>query len=289
MTSWWAVQHDEENHLRILEEFFNCLRKHGFRLKLEKYDFLLGYIEYLGLPLSAKVEAIGNAPMPKNVLQLCSFQVSQFTIGNSFYNYYRKPLNSLLQTSKKWKWSPDCAEAFWEANQQIASARVLTHYYPSKPITLAADASSYEIGSISRAPNCFCFTHTDSRRVLLCSTGKRSSNINLRTLEWKNFIAMSISMEDHYEITMSISMKDHSNHWQQTTYNHFRAKEGQQAATSLLPFLAATRLQNWTIILSAYDYNACYKSTAEHRNTDGLSRLPLPTTTPSTNKMGDCQ
>ena len=40
-----------------------------------------------------------------------------------------------------------------------------------------------------------------------------------------------------------------------------------------IPSLAVTRLQRWAIILSAYQY----KYTQDHSNTDGLSRLPLPT------------
>ena len=37
----------EDSHLQSLEEVFNCLEKHGFRLKLEKCEFLLKSIEYL--------------------------------------------------------------------------------------------------------------------------------------------------------------------------------------------------------------------------------------------------
>ena len=49
-----------------------------------------------------------------------------------------------------------------------------------------------------------------------------------------------------------------------------------------IPSLAAARLQQWAIILSAYDYIIKYKSTHTHCNADGLSRLPLPSSdTPS--------
>ena len=43
-----------------------------------------------------------------------------------------------------------------------------------------------------------------------------------------------------------------------------------------IPSLAAARLQRWAILLSAYNYDICYKPTKEHCNADGLSRLPLP-------------
>ena len=48
-----------------------------------------------------------------------------------------------------------------------------------------------------------------------------------------------------------------------------------------IPSLAAARLQRWAILLSAYDYSIRYKCTTEHGNADGLSRLPLPSITPT--------
>ena len=55
---------DEDSHLCALEEVFNRLGNHGFRLKLEKCEFLLTCIEYLGhlvssdsiQPIPSKVE-----------------------------------------------------------------------------------------------------------------------------------------------------------------------------------------------------------------------------------------
>ena len=42
-----------------------------------------------------------------------------------------------------------------------------------------------------------------------------------------------------------------------------------------IPETAASRLQRWAIILSAYDFVVQYKPTTKHGNADGLSRLPL--------------
>ena len=41
-----------------------------------------------------------------------------------------------------------------------------------------------------------------------------------------------------------------------------------------IPTIIASRLQRWSIILSAYTYEIVYKPTAKHGNADGLSRLP---------------
>ena len=44
-----------------------------------------------------------------------------------------------------------------------------------------------------------------------------------------------------------------------------------------IPTMAASRLQRWAIILSAYTYSIAYKPTKEHGNADCLSRLPQET------------
>ena len=41
-----------------------------------------------------------------------------------------------------------------------------------------------------------------------------------------------------------------------------------------LPTLAAARLQRWPILLAAYQYDIEFRSTTEHCNADGFSRLP---------------
>ena len=73
-------------------------------------------------------------------------------------NYYGKfipnlstilqPLNTLLQIGTKWTWSPEKEKAFTDAKKQITSARVLTHYDPTLPLKLAADASAYRVGAV---------------------------------------------------------------------------------------------------------------------------------------------
>ena len=149
---------DEASHFWLLEEVFARLRRHGFRLKQEKCQFLLSKVEYLGhqissdgiRPLHNKIDAIVKAPIPGNVQQLRSF------LG--LVNYYGKfipnlstllqPLNALLQAGTEWVWSTNCEKAFQEAKEQPASASVLTHYDPTLPIKLAADASAYGVSAV---------------------------------------------------------------------------------------------------------------------------------------------
>ena len=48
----------------------------------------------------------------------------------------------------------------------------------------------------------------------------------------------------------------------------------------MIPPLAAARMQRWALLLSAYDYQLEFRPSQSHSNADGLSRLPLQTTSP---------
>jgi len=52
-----------------------------------------------------------------------------------------------------------------------------------------------------------------------------------------------------------------------------------------VPSLAAARLQRWALLLSAYNYQIEYKSTRDHGNADGLSRLPLSSDSSSSSSI----
>ena len=90
-----------------------------------------------------KLDAVVKAPSPKNVQQLRSF------LG--LLNYYGKfipnlaalvhPLNQLLHKNARWNWDSKCESAFEEAKEALASSKVLTHYDPKFPLTLAGECA----------------------------------------------------------------------------------------------------------------------------------------------------
>ena len=273
---------DEDSHLQSLEEVFNRLEKHGFRLKLEKCEFLLKSIEYLGhivskdgiQPVPTKVEAIVKAPIPANVQQLRSF------LGLT--NYYGKfipnlatllhPLNALLQANKEWKWTPECVKAFQAAKEQIISASVLTHYDPTLPITLAADASAYGVGAVIS----HVLSDNTEHPIAFASRTLTTSEQNYAQLE-KEALALIFGIKKFHRYLYGRKFTLITDHKPLTTI--LGPKKG-------IPSLAAARLQRWAILLSAYDYTIHYKSTTDHGNADGLSRLPLPITTPTMDTQG---
>ena len=109
-------------HLETLEEVLKRLEKAGMRLKKSKCKFLMTEIEYLGhkiskeglKPTQLKVQAITQAPQPKNVSDLKTF------LG--LVNYYGKflpnlattlaPLHKLLTKGACYDWSQSQQDAF---------------------------------------------------------------------------------------------------------------------------------------------------------------------------------
>ena len=148
----------QEDHLRSLDEVLRRLEEVGLLVKLSKCKFMAPSISYLGFkidanglhPLPEKVEAVVNAPSPKNVTELKSF------LG--LLTYYSKflpnmstvlgPVYKLLRKEVKWHWGDPEESAFKAAKELLTSADLLVHYNPEQDIVLACDASSYGVRAV---------------------------------------------------------------------------------------------------------------------------------------------
>ena len=115
-------------------------------------DILLINAAY-GLPKRKSEQSIKEAPTPTNVTEL------KFILG--LLNYYNrfllnlcdtlKPLHSLLQKGKQWKWTYREEEAFESIKNKLLNSNFLAHYDLLLPLQLSCDASPYGIGA--------CLTH----------------------------------------------------------------------------------------------------------------------------------
>jgi len=62
-----------------------------------------------------------------------------------------------------------------------------------------------------------------------------------------------------------------------TLYTDHKPLQGLLNESKPIPTLASARIQRWALTLATYQYRIVYKKGSEISNTDGLSRLPLPT------------
>ena len=261
----------DQEHLKNLGEALSRLRQYGLRIKQNKCAFMQNVVEYLGHRVDAqgvhaapsKVEAILQAPTPRNVTELRSF------LG--MINYYGKfipnlssinhPLNNLLRAGQKWKWTKQCEKAFQEAKEKLSTAEVLAHYDPRVPIRLAGDASSYGIGAVLS----HVFADGTERPVAYASRTLLPNEQNYAQVE-KEALSLIFGVQKFHQYIYGREFTLVTDHRPLTTI--FGPKKG-------VPSLAAARLQRWALLLSAYRYNIEFKPTLAHANADGLSRLPL--------------
>ena len=116
-------------------------------------------IHYLGHHISAeginpaedKRSAVLDAPVPRNIPQLCSF----LGLVNCYEMLLHKlantvePLYQLLCKQEPWHWAQQQELAFAKAKSQLTSTCILTHFDPDKRLVLlSCDASPYGLGAV---------------------------------------------------------------------------------------------------------------------------------------------
>ena len=261
----------DAEHLNNLHEVLRRLEEHGLRVKREKCKFMQNFVDFLGHRIDAeglhtipdKLQAIVQAPTPKNIQQLRSF------LG--LLNYYGKfipnlaslvhPLNQLLHQDTEWRWDTTCSRAFADAKKALVSSTVLTHYDPSLPLALAGDASAYGIGAVIS----HVLPDGSERPIAFASRTLTSSEQNYAQLE-KEALSLVFGVKKFHQYLYGrrfLLVTDHK-----PLLTILGPKKG-------IPSLATARLQRWAVLLSSYRYDIKFKDTVAHANADGLSRLPL--------------
>ena len=103
-------------------------------------------------PTAVKVEAVKEAPEPRNTTQLRAF----FELVNyhrRFISQHGQPLttyNDLLSRQKS-QWAelpPEEKQAFEIIKQKLAMAPCLNHFHADVPALLGTDASQYGVGAV---------------------------------------------------------------------------------------------------------------------------------------------
>ncbi|XP_061164466.1 uncharacterized protein K02A2.6-like [Saccostrea echinata] len=262
-----------EEHLKNLEQVLKRLDRYGLKANVDKSEFLKDKIEFCGHVIDAeglhktskKIEAVLNAPEPKNVSELRAFLGLVNYYGRFMENLstHSAPLYDLLKDNSKFVWSKSCRAAFEKIKELVTSDQVLVHYDPQKPVTLATDASPYGLGAVlshvmpdgSEKPIAFA-----SRS--LSQTERKYAQIDKEALG----LVWGVKKFHAYLYGRKFTLvTDH-----QPLVSIFHPEKG-------LPVTTAARLQRYAIFLSGFQYDIRYKNTKKHSNADALSRLPVPT------------
>ena len=143
----------------------------------------------------------------------------------------------------------------------MTSTEALTHYDPSLPLNLSCDASSVGVGAVI-----FHTLPDSTEKVITYASRKLSQAEKNYTQIQKEALAIIFGVQKFFQYLLGHKFCLITDHKPLLTI--FHPAKG-------IPETAASRLQCWAIVLSAYNYEVKYQPSEKHGNADTLSRLPL--------------
>jgi hypothetical protein len=148
----------EEEHAQHLRVILHRHRDHQLYTKFSKCAFWLNEVLFLGHIISVEGIAVGPSKVqevldwksPRSVMQIRSFLGLAGYYHRFIPNFSKivKPMTQLLEKEDKFKWSPQCEEAFLTLMKLLTTALVLTQPDIEKPFDVYCDASGMCIGGV---------------------------------------------------------------------------------------------------------------------------------------------
>ena len=259
---------DYFSHVEHIKEVLSRLRNSNLVATLEKCEFFVPYIDFLGHRISAeginmdpsKVSSILNWPVPKNVKELQSF------LGLA--NYYRRfipgfaklahPLHKLLRKNVSFKWCDEQQEAFDSLKHLFTSAPVLIFPNVDLPFEVETDSSNFAIGAILSQ-----VSPSDNKLhpIAYFSRSLLGSERNYPIYD-KELLAIVDSLE-HWRHLLKGTSKPF------TIFSDHRNLLFQKK-----PEKMTQRLVRWSLFLSEFNFIIKYRSGSSNGKPDSLSRRP---------------
>ena len=151
-----------EDNFEHLQRLFNHLKKHGFKLKLSKCQFLREETKYLGFGINKdgiktdvdKVEVIRAMPARKTVREIRGFigAIGYYRRFLPAFSWLAGLLISLMKKYAWFRWMEDCQHAFEALKDQLTAMPLLAYPDLSKPMVLYTDASDRCIEAVLMQP-----------------------------------------------------------------------------------------------------------------------------------------
>ncbi|GBG64560.1 hypothetical protein CBR_g45254 [Chara braunii] len=256
-------------HAQHIEWTLGALRDAGFKIALEKSEFFLSEISFLGYgyvvtrgglrPDSRKVAAVKEAPVPTSLTQVRAFLglASYYRCFIKGFAAIARPLTNLLRKDQPLNWDAECQQAFAILKDALAMAPILIRPDPSKQYILITDWQPETISAILAQKG------NDGREHVIEYASRTIPD------ERRND---SAPQGECYVVVWGIQ------HFHPYLY-------GQKflLVTDHEPLLALKKLTNytgmigrWAVRLQEYDFDIVHRKTERHGNVDGLTRLHRP-------------
>lgn len=257
------------DHCRHVRNVLTLLRQHGLYSKLEKCEFELQCIQFLGLIISVdgikmdpqKVSAILDWPAPVD-----KKRVQRFI---SFSNFYRKfirgfpainpPITKLTKQGTRFSWTPKAQAAFEKLKELFTSATILKHPNPALPFVLEVDASEIAVGAV--------LSQRQGAKALLYPVAFFSRKLSMSE---RNY-----DVEDRELLVIKSALKE----WRYLlevsahpilVYTDHKNLEYLRTAKRLRPWQA-----RWALFFSRFQFHITYRPGSKNIKPDALSRMFL--------------
>lgn len=261
-----SSESEHTHHVRLV---LQKLQDHQLSLKLEKCEFDVKTVQFLGFVISPssismdpeKVTAIQNWKAPTSV-----HDVQVFLGLTNFYrrfiaNYSKQcvPLTALLKKDTIFHWSTEADIAFVTLKNIITSNPVLRHFNPELPCIIETDASDFALGAVCSQADTDGVNHPIafySRKLLPAERNYQIYDKELLAIvvafrQWRHYLEFSQAS--------TIVITDHKNlEYFTTTRNLSR------------------RQVRWAEFLGDYNFVITYRAARLNGAADALSRKDKP-------------
>lgn len=254
---------DFEEHLKNIQTVFQRLREHNFRVQMDKSEFCLTEIEYLGhlvtnqgiKPNPKLVDKIKQVPLPCTQKQVKSFLGLTGYYRKFIRNYatITKPLTRCLKKNSKVEHTAEFKEAFERVKKIIINPPILKYPDFSQPFNITTDASNVGIGAVLSQG-----VVGRDNPIMFYSRTLNESEVNYSTIE-KECLAIIQAVKIFRPYVYGRKFKIISDH--QPLQWLFNLREPN------------SKLVRWRLKLEEFDYEIQYKKGSANTNADFLSRL----------------
>ncbi|GBG67026.1 hypothetical protein CBR_g78805 [Chara braunii] len=255
-------------HAQHIKWTLGELRDAGFKIALEKSEFFLSKISFLGYvvtrgglrPDSRKVATVRDAPVPTSLTQVRAFLelTSYYHLFIKGFLVIARPLMNLLRKDQPLSWDAECKRGFITLKEVLATTPILIRPDPAKQFILITNWQPEAISAI------LAQMRNDSREHVIEYASRTVPD------ERRND---SAPQRECYAVVWGIQH-----------FHPYLCGQKFLLVTDHEPLLVLKRLTNytgmigrWTVRLQEYDFDIIHRKIERHGNADGLIRLHRPT------------
>jgi len=251
-----------DNHLQHLATIFKTLQDTNLKINLNKCQFFLSKIKFLGYEVSDqgiapdedKLIKVKDFERPTNVRQLRGFLglASYYRKFIENFSKIAKPLNKLLQKDTEYEWMEDQQKAFDTLKNKLIIAPILRHPNFNVPFYLHTDASGTGLGAV--------LVQREGTREHVIAYASRSLN-NAE----QNYCTTDL------ECLAVVWAVEHFRQYFGTS--HFYIITDHSALQWLKTAELKGKRARWILRLEPYNYTILHRPGRKHNNADSLSRM----------------